>query len=485
VPAPLYSLPAADFTRFRALVRDHSGIDIGETRRADLERAVQRALAASELPGPAALHAWMSQPSAGKELRDALILELAIGETHFFRNTPQFEALEKTVLPELIDRHRHARRLRLWSAGCATGEEPYSLAILLHRLIPDLESWDVLVLATDINRQALAKAQAGRYGDWSFREVPPFFQETYFARHGREFEIAPHIRRMVTFAPLNLVRDPYPSWTNHTADLDLILCRNVFIYFHEDTVRHVADRFHEALADGGWLGVGHAEYSQRTFGSFCVRNLPGAIMYQKSHPQHLPGSSQRQAGRANCGEAGQHPAQRNAPLRIVAAPDAPKDTGHTAVLEQSFGDSPCATGGPFSPTVKSGEEGGIPGALEQARSSASRGDIDNAERWLDIALAQEPLSAPAHYLRGLIYEEQGKLSAALAALRRSVYADPDFVIGHFALYGLLVRLRQDERAGKVLTTVAGLLSRRDATYQIPEGDGLTAGGLFEAIRQRL
>lgn len=133
---------------------------------------MSRALTTQRLPSAAALYSLLTDATHGPKAREALVHDLLIGETHFFRNRPQFEALEKHILPEIISRRRAARRLRIWSAGCATGEEPYSLAILLHRLLPDLADWNILILATDINRQALQQAQRGVYGPWSFREVP-------------------------------------------------------------------------------------------------------------------------------------------------------------------------------------------------------------------------------------------------------------------------------------------------------------------------
>src|SRR5205085_1716639 len=128
---------------------------------------------------------------------------------------------------------RKVQRLRVWSAGCATGEEAYSLAILLEELLPDLAFWDVQILATDINRRSLARAQVGVYSPWSFREVPEGIQARYFTVQGRNFEVLPRIRERVSFAYLNLVEDNYPSLLNHTHDLDLILFRNVLIYFGE------------------------------------------------------------------------------------------------------------------------------------------------------------------------------------------------------------------------------------------------------------
>ena len=137
---------------------------------------------------------------------EVLARQLTIGETYFFREQKSFELLERSILPELIAARRgKEQRLRLWSAGCSTGEEPYSLAILLSRLLPDLKEWNVTILATDLNPHSIGKATRGVYSDWSFRGTPPWLRERYFSRHGENgYAIAAAIRKMVTFACLNL-----------------------------------------------------------------------------------------------------------------------------------------------------------------------------------------------------------------------------------------------------------------------------------------
>ena len=140
--------------------------------------------------GPAELHAHLSHADSAVDL-EAFIAELTIGETYFFRHRAQFDALERTILPDLIARRSQERRLRIWSAGCATGEEPYSLAILLDRMLPDREAWSVMILGTDINRASLEQAQRGTYRSWSFRGVDQATQRRYFTRSGDERRIAP------------------------------------------------------------------------------------------------------------------------------------------------------------------------------------------------------------------------------------------------------------------------------------------------------
>ena len=277
-------LEDSDYARFRELVRSRIGVEIPDVRRGDLERAVGEALVTTGLETPEQLYRSLTGPQNGEEALAAMIPTLTVGETHFFRNRPQIEALERQILPELIERARGTRRLRIWSAGCSTGEEPYTIAILLDRALPDLAEWDIRILGTDIDDQALEKARRGSYRSWSFREVPPEVKERYFRAEGDRMDLDERLRRMVTFKELNLISDRYPSPETGTDRMDLVLCRNVLIYFRMETTRAVVSCMHSALVPGGWLVVGHVEPSQDVFVAFAELNLPGTISYQKLPP---------------------------------------------------------------------------------------------------------------------------------------------------------------------------------------------------------
>jgi chemotaxis protein methyltransferase CheR len=280
-PGPSPRLSEICYQRFSDLVRARSGIELPAVRRPDLEKAVMKTMDELGLASPEALLDYLTAAGHDGVALEGVVSRITVGETHFFRNQPQFAALEEHILPQLIEARRGVRRLRIWSAGCATGEEPYSLAIALQHCLPDLANWNVLILATDINRSALANAQKGVYGAWSFRETSPQFQAEYFDAVERKFVIKPSLRAMVTFAYLNLVEDRYPSMFTNTQAMDLIFCRNVLIYFSEATNRGVVERLGQCLTPGGWLVVGHAEPSQLMFRSFTVHNFPGTILYQK------------------------------------------------------------------------------------------------------------------------------------------------------------------------------------------------------------
>ena len=273
----------AQLSRFSDFIDEKMGLHFSPQRTQDLQRG---AAAAAREFGFEDVHAciqWLMSAPLTKQQSEILAGNLTVGETYFFRERKSFDIVADHILPALIGaRQNGERRLRIWSAACCTGEEPYSLAILLHQRMADLENWNVTILATDLNPRFLRKAAAGVYGHWSFRDTPGWIQDRYFQKtaDGR-FEIVPEIRRMVDFARLNLVEDVYPSLATDTNAMDLILCRNVLMYFSQRQAIKVIEKLHRAQMEGGWLIVSPSESSQVLFRPYRTMNFPGVILYQK------------------------------------------------------------------------------------------------------------------------------------------------------------------------------------------------------------
>jgi chemotaxis protein methyltransferase CheR len=482
-------LGESDFTRFRELVQRTSGIELSGVRRSDLERAVYRTVERMSLHGPSELHAHLSHGDSAVDL-EAFIAELTIGETYFFRHRAQFDALERTVLPDLIARRSQERRLRIWSAGCATGEEPYSLAILLDRMLPDRGAWSVMILGTDINRASLEQAQRGTYRSWSFRGVDQATQSGYFARSGDEYRIAPEISRMVTFSYLNLVGDAYPSLATNTTSMDLVLCRNVLIYFGAQAIEGVLGRLHDSLCEGGWLVSGPADTSANGYAGFEVRAFPDAIVYRR--PERSPTAPSAARPRkapppepAAPAPPKLRPKPRPVPMHRPAPPAAPSvhpaepspDAVEAFALWRSGHDADAASER-LSLLADAAPTDPWPAYL-LGKVCANERRLDEALEWADRALERDGVFAPAHYLRGLILDERGDLRAATDAVRRCVFLDPGFALGRYALAGFLARLGETERAIKTIESVIHAVGESPREADVPEGDGLTAGRLLE------
>ena len=448
----------------RALVAERLGLDFPPRRQADLERGLLRACKTSPASTLVAYLAWLATvPDSSPEWR-RLGGQLTVGETYFFRDRAAFEALERHVLLSIIDARRAEgiARLRIWSAGCATGEEPYSLAILLDRLLPDVADWALTILATDINAEALETAQRGCYRKWSFRETSEPIRSRYFRRRGDAFEVDARIRRMVTFAPLNLAEDGYPTVVTNTSAMDLILCRNVLMYFTRAAQRAVAGRLQRALVSVGWLLVSPAEASAELFSPLAPVHLPGAIFYRKE-----PGLTA--APSWSCQDE-------------ALTPEAP-----THMLVTPLPESPTVSFPLSAPPAKAPSRAGsrAEGGLERARLLANQGDLDGALELCQVVVAQDRLDPGAYLLLAAIRQEQGEVEAALEALRRTIYLTPDAPPAHLLQGMLLFRQGQRGPARRSMQTVVNLLSSRPPAEVIADSDGLTAGRLLATARAYL
>ncbi len=448
----------------RALVANRLGLDFPEGRQAELDRGLLRASRTSFATDPETYLAWLATLPDQDPEWGRLAGQLTVGETYFFRDRACFEALEQQVLLPLIRLRREEGllRLRLWSAGCATGEEPYSLAILLDRLLPDRHDWALTILATDVNAASLEVARRGCYREWSLREMPRWIRDRYFRIRGPEtFELDAAIRRMVAFAPLNLAEDSYPSMVTNTSAMDLILSRNVLMYFTREAQHATAARLRRALVPGGWLVVAPAEASADLLRPLVPVNFPGAIFYRKA---------QRSAGSFP-------PAPLSAP--VTGRPDKallPEVPGSPAPVRLPGGQAaPRAPAVPEPPPDRAT-------LLQDARALADRGRLEEARRLCEAALRKDRLDPDAHLLLAAIYQELGDLAAALAALRRALYLAPDSAPGHFLLGSLLLRRGERKQGRRSMEAVVTLLSAVSFDEPLPGGDGFTAGRLLDAAR---
>ncbi len=427
------------YQRFANLVRERAGLYYPPQRRADLTYGLQ--CAAQQL-GVADLGQLLMLIERSPAAWNEVIAKLTIGETYFFRNAAQFTALREVILPDLIQRRRMVRYLRLWSAGCATGEEPYSLAITLRETLPADPPWQISILATDINFHFLERARAAVYGNWSFRETPDAVRERYFIPESGRWRLRDEIKRDVIFAHLNLVEPSYPSPQLGIIAFDVIFCRNVLIYFDEPTIQQIVRRLYDALIPGGWLVVGHAEPNIELYRQFETHNAPGAVLYRK--PLHVPPFT---------------PATTVVPVSSNLAPPPLPALSRPVITATKPASLP-----PPSPDE----------LLTQARIAADRGDWSIAQTYVQALLKAYPLFAPAYYLQAQIAEHHDSLDEALADYRRSVYLDPHFVMGLIGMAGVLMRLNQTDLARRALRQAATILDQHPADHIVDSFHDSTA-----------
>lgn len=484
----------AHLSHLSGFIAQTMGLHFPRERWADLQRGLAgaaRELGFDDLAVCA--ERLLSAPPTRAQLQ-VLASHLTIGETYFFRDKKTFEVLAADILPKLVRSRRGGeQRLRFWSAACCTGEEPYSLAILLHQRFPELRDWQVTITATDINARFLHKAAAGVYGEWSFRDAPVWLKQRYFNRtaDGR-FAIIPEIRQRVTFEHLNLVEDVYPSLTTDTNAMDVIFCRNVLMYFTPPQVRKVVGNLHHALVEGGWLVVSPSEASHALFPQFVPVNFPGVIFYQKSEGRgqaELPWRSASPGETVNFTVPAIEalppqapPALPTEPAPIIGAP-ARAENPHTpyAVAELLYRQGRYAEATDTLTASFAGRVPEPPTLSLLARALANQGNLADALGWCERWIAADKLDPAGHYLRAVVLLERGDAEQARASLQRAVYLQPDFVLAHFALGNLARSRGKFEEADRHFANALNLLRRYQPNEILAESDGLTAGRLTETI----
>ncbi|MFZ2301241.1 MAG: CheR family methyltransferase [Gallionella sp.] len=467
------TLPDSLLPGLSEFVAARTGLYFPPERWSDLERGIAAAAPDFNFPDSETCARWLLSAPLTRHMNEILASHLSIGETYFFREKRSLEILGEQVLPQLLQTRRHERRLRIWSAGCSTGEEAYTLAMLLDGLIPDIQAWNITILGTDFNPKFLRKAAQGVYGDWSFRDAPSWLRGRYFTKTGGgRFEIIPRIRKMVAFSYLNFADDVYPSLSNNTGAMDIIFCRNVLMYFTSQRAKQVTGNFHRALVDGGWLVVSPAEASNALFSPFAPVEFPGAVLYRKTAGAALavpPQSNLKQEESILWERSpgydqtyrGLEAAPTNENWNILLPPDAATFPVIQANLEP-----------PLQP-----DEHGLPSHM--ARNCANRGRLGEALEWCEQAITADKINPAHHYLLATILQEQGRHDDAIQSLMRTLYLDPDFVLAHFALGNLHQSQGRYRQAQRHFKNVLLLLRKHPPDETLPEADGLTTGRLAE------
>lgn len=444
---PLYQPTKEDLAgvweEIRKRLETETGMDLGGDREERLLSAFRELVHDERVGSTEALLEHIRDPRRHAAFLERLVSQLTIGETFFFRNADHFRALRERILPAILQDRRRERTIRIWSAGCATGEEPYSLAILLQRDFPVLESWEIGILATDISTEFLAKAEAGRFRAWSFRGSELAGDERYFRAEGDECEISPKIRSKVRFRRLNLVHDIYPSPLTQTIGLDLILFRNVAIYLKESVTREILRRFARCLRPGGFLLLGEAEVQRDLFD-------PDAFEEIRENDTTLL----RRTGAVGA-------------LRLHPILPFPREGPSRAETEFEAED------------VVPPPEPQTP--LDRARAAIAEGALHEARAILEEALGENPLQLEAHLLLACLSEESGDLDTATLSLRRAVYLEPEAPLPHFFLGIVHHRAGNHEEAARAFRNARDLAGKFPPEARIPHGEGLVAGRFLQIL----
>lgn len=542
----------AQIQQFIQLIATHMGLQIRPQDRSGLSQKLLTRMKAVKIALPEKYYQMLAAPSRESESEWCeLALLLTTNESYFMRDKGQFSLLEKVIFPELIAHKRKLHEtsgikptLRIWSAGCSTGEEPYSLAIILKQLIPDLEKWNILVLGTDINQEVIEKAQRGIYSTWSFRLVDPELQRRYFEKGKIEWKIDRNLRQLVTFSCVNLVTDNYPNDSTDINNMDLIVCRNVFVYFEYEYISQVLKKFAKTLRPGGYLMTGHAEVHNHVMHDFKSKVFPESVVYQAQNVsgeepgkiESLIASASKPSktfGGSGKGGSVDCDSRQLLPRRTVLASFAnsnladmgPRLTADTGLVKM--------VGTRYVEGDRAGKDGSLPHPLIaekepqttylmlilEAKKCLKNKDymeaIDKAQQALslesqtfeaDYLLAQiyanlgkyaqaiehckraskaDAMSVFPYYLKAQIAEEQGDMERAKFFLRKAIYVEPDFVSAYLELANIYHKEGKLNIAIKMYNSSCDILKKLPPNSTIGQEGKMTASEVLMDVKNKL
>jgi chemotaxis protein methyltransferase CheR len=500
-----------DVERFRVVVARRLGLQFEDARSGFLGEVLRRRLEATRQACTSYLHDVEGEDALAE--LGALAKELTVSETYFFRNIDQFHAFSQHVVPERIRERGPGGRLRLLSAGCASGEEAYSLAITLQETLG--ASRKSSILAVDVNPGILEKARRARFSSWSLRETPPDVQHRWFAPAGRDVVLDESIRTAVKFERHNLAEDDPELWQPEA--YDVVFCRNVIMYFTPHGARAIVERITRSLAPGGYLFLGHAETLRGLSSDFRLCHTHGTFYYQRKRDQEL--TSQREQSpqwlSETPGRGGPEPSAVPASLeepdtwvdairlgaeRVQRLTESPQ---LRAVARTALGPGPARQGWNLGPPLellrqeRFADALGLVEALPpeatsdpdvlllQAALLTQSGLLESAQETCRRLLDIDELNAGARYLLALCYEGSGKRRDAVDQDRAAIYLDPEFAMPHVHL-GLLARRVRDVRtARREFGQASTLLQREDASRILLFGGGFSRGALITLCRAEL
>ena len=482
-------------------IASRMGLNFTKEKLHDLEKGILLASKEFNFENVTDFVDWITTSYIDSKHIEILAGYLTIGETYFFRDERYFEILENIILPKLISSRRFSdKRIRIWSAGCSSGEEPYSIAMLLHKLIPDINEWEITILASDINSKFLKKANEGIYTEWSFRSAPAWIKNNYFSHGGnKRFRISPLIKKMVNISYLNLAHDNYPSLFNNTNAMDIIFCRNVLMYFVPELAANVVLNLSNSLVEGGWLIINPAEASFVPNDRFDMVNFDNAILYKKNNGKSIPTNDANFYG-------------NHLDSKI-------ESTGFNLKFE-TWQKSEIILNEKVDESIKdkTQDENTIPDTLDLymhanelfnlghyedaekyllnihskdplisrvqallARIYANKGELNDAVNWCEKAIANDKLNPALYYLQATILQELGNKKEAIRLLKQTLYLDHNFVMAHLALANLTMNNNQLAESKRYYRNALSILSAYPLDKILPYSEGITAGRLSEII----
>lgn len=442
---------------FLKLIGKRLGITIKEHQIGDLYKTIEKACVKFQMMPNEYLKTLIECHDNSPEL-EFLVSGITIGETYFFRDSHQMSLIHEKILPNIIKNKRSQNNLslRIWSAGCASGEEIYTIAMILDNLLPDINKWHIALLGTDINTNSLKKAIAGVYTEWSMRAINPYYKHRYFTLEKRNYHISNEIKKLVSFEYLNLHDDMYPSVFNNTNAQDLILCRNVLIYFDTNHILNLMKKLNACLIEDAFLLLGASDpiiTKETTLSSY---QREGALLQNKLKVPFKPKAK----------------SISNDPI-VHRALIVPKPQSTTPVIK------------PVAEKVVETKDEMINQLIADALKLANEGKLDLAQQICHETLKRFPTHDVAHFTLAMILEEENKLIEAEKMLRITIFLNHKFVAAHFKLGLILIRNRQIKEGLKYLKNALDIALSRNPGEIVEGFNDLNYEQLSEILKREI
>lgn len=467
------SVSSSLLSQFSEWITQEIGISFSEKNKDEFLQRIKLATLAFGFSTIEALMAHFLSSSTPEQLRK-LAEHLTVGETYFFRDPISFQLFQYKLVPLLLQRHQSDFHLRIWSAGCCTGEEAYSIAIALEQALPPSEPWRVTIIATDINERFLEKASQGIYRSWSFRNNHPLLQQNYFQQKTPGFfKINERFKKNIQFIPFNLIQQPFSSLLPPQTHFDIIFCRNVLMYFSLEQRLHVLKKFRDILTEEGWLLIAPAELSSHFDVFFTPIKYSESILYQKTNSLPFSQSANFAIPLTEKPLYFQTITEKTNFLDIPST--APSETFHSETLqnlepiEHHFVEKPKILIFP---------------SLEQTQLLANQGRITEALHLCDQALHQDSFHLEFLLLKANLFESQKQVEETIRVLKQILYIQPNFAYVHFRLGALFRQQKKEELAEKFFQKAIQLLNALRPEEIILKSEQLTAKMLLESIYSR-
>jgi chemotaxis protein methyltransferase CheR len=489
------------------LISRHFGISFLPAQWGELERKLTAASVELKFTNLREFLKYLLDHRASPEQLEELATFLTVGETYFFREKTGLDFFRQVILPDLMESKRGGTKsLSIWSAGCCTGEEPYTIAMILAESIPDLTDWKISILGTDLNKKYIFKASQASYTNWSFRETPDWAMKKYFIPNKNEYQLVESIRRMVNFRIINLPdTNEFPSDFIPEESVDVIYCRNVLMYFSPQEISNVSMRFRQCLRPDGWLITSPVEVSNPGFSNFTYVPFQGWGALQK----------RKRSGTINPGTNTHKIQDKRFPAKSIGRAVIPgqkpsnnvKANGHQ--VKKTLSDS-CnnelksgklvdeSLFSQASIQFKQGDYSGVVNRLEKylsknpndpkglnllIQSLANTGELEKALNLCEKSINGNTENASLYLLMGTILLEMNDPKEAEKALRKALYIDHELINAHFILANLMKKQGNIKLAAKHFKNVIKLVKSFGEDQIVPELDGISVNQLKGMVNQ--